>query len=85
MLLEQNYPNPFSYETGIIFSLSQNGHVKLQLFNKSSKCIAILINKELQPGSYSYNFKSAGLASDYYYYRITIGNFVAVRKMSIEK
>ena len=46
------YPNPFSNETTISFTIEVKGQVQLQVFDLDGKLINTLISKELQPDKY---------------------------------
>ena len=84
-MLSQNYPNPFNPTTVIRYSIPQAGNVTLKVFNVLGKEVRTLVNNFQHPGSYSVNFNAAGLASGLYFYRLSSGNFVSVKKMLLIK
>lgn len=83
--LFQNYPNPFNPSTTISFNLNKADLVKLEIFDVLGNKIETLVNKFLQQGNYSFTFNSQGLSSGIYYYRLTSGNFMSSKKMTILK
>lgn len=83
--LIQNYPNPFNPSTIIKFAVPKTEIVSLKVYDILGKEIATLINKQLSPGNYEQEFNAAHLSSGVYFYRITAGNFTAVRKMQVIK
>ncbi|MGA2668071.1 MAG: T9SS type A sorting domain-containing protein [Ignavibacteria bacterium] len=83
--LSQNYPNPFNPVTKIDYSIAQRGVVKIQVYDILGRNVAVLVNSELNPGSYSVNFDATGLSSGIYFYRMTSGDFISTKKMVILK
>ncbi|MBE2257115.1 MAG: T9SS type A sorting domain-containing protein [Ignavibacteria bacterium] len=83
--LNQNYPNPFNPETKISFSVFTKGVVNLSVYDISGKLISTLINSELNAGEYEYNFKSNGLPSGMYFYKLKSGNFTETKMMTLIK
>ena len=88
--LHQNYPNPFNPTTKIKFDIPQTvrgekSKVKLSVYDMSGKEIAELVNKELQPGSYEYNFDGSGLPSGVYFYKLQSGSFIKTKRMVMVK
>jgi hypothetical protein len=86
--LEQNYPNPFNPITKIKFQVplchsgvGRNPNVILKVFDILGKEVATLVNESLQPGTYEVTFDAASLSSGVYFYKITTGDFSAIRKM----
>lgn len=87
--LEQNFPNPFNPSTKIRFdipALNQGGNVaKLSVFNSLGQQVAVLVNRELSPGTYQYTFDGAGLSSGMYFYKLQAGDFTETKKMLLIK
>jgi hypothetical protein len=79
--LEQNYPNPFNPSTKIQFSISNSQPVTLKVFDVLGNEVATLVNEELTPGIYQYNFDASNLSSGVYYYKLRAGNFTETKKM----
>lgn len=83
--LSQNYPNPFNPETKISFGLPQAQNVKLAIYDMTGKEVSLLVNGNLNAGSYEYTFDGSNLNSGVYFYRLTAGNFTETKKMSLIK
>jgi photosystem II stability/assembly factor-like uncharacterized protein len=83
--LDQNYPNPFNPTTVVRYQLSAVSDVKLVLYDILGRQVTTLINRKQQPGAYSLRFDGSHLASGVYFYRLTAGSFVAVKRMLLIK
>ncbi len=79
--LNQNYPNPFNPSTTISFSIPNEEFVTLKVFNSLGEEVAELVNETKSAGNYSVSFNANNLSSGIYFYKITAGNFVEVKKM----
>jgi hypothetical protein len=84
-LLAQNYPNPFNPVTKIRFFLPDAGNVSVTVYDILGKQIALLLDKELQPGMHECEFNASGIPSGVYFYKITAGNFNEIKKMQVMK
>jgi len=83
--LGQNYPNPFNPETRIRFSIPKSSFVSIVVHDVSGKEITQLVNNQLTPGNYEYNWSALGLSSGIYFYRIQTVDFTDSRKMVLLK
>ncbi len=83
--LSQNYPNPFNPSTNIVFSLSQSGFTKLEVYNLQGKKVATLVKAPLNAGAHSFTFDANALASGVYIYRLRAGSNVLTKKMLLIK
>jgi len=92
--LYQNYPNPFNPSTKIkfqipAFNLPLTGGDKegvfLEIYDILGKQVSVLVNEQLQPGTYEVDFDGSNYPSGVYFYKLTAGNFSAVNKMLIIK
>lgn len=84
--LKQNYPNPFNPVTNIEFSVAKSNYVSLIVYNSVGQEVAKLVNQQLAPGTYKYDFNASGLPSGSYYYRLTAGDdYVKTNKMILVK
>lgn len=79
--LGQNYPNPFNPSTQITYSLPQQSHVVLKLYDVLGRETATLVNERQQAGNYTVQWNAEGVPSGVYFYRIVAGNFVQTREM----
>ncbi len=91
--LSQNYPNPFNPTTVIEYSLplrqsGETGHalsVQLKIYDILGREVAELVNKEMKPGNYKVTFDASKLSSGLYFYKLSAGSFVDVKKMMLLK
>ncbi len=83
--LFQNYPNPFNPSTTIKFSLPNKSFVNIKVYDITGREVAILLDGEKEAGTYSINFNASNISSGTYFYRISAGNFVQVKKMLLLK
>ena len=81
--LTQNYPNPFNPSTRIEFRIRESDVVILKVFDILGREVTTLVNEVKDPGDYAVAFDAANLASGPYFYRLTAGSYVAVRKMMV--
>lgn len=84
--VQQNYPNPFNPETSIRFTVAATGTAKLVVFDALGREVATLFNGAAEPGrQYSVRFDGAGLSSGVYFYRLTAGNQVDMKRMLLTR
>jgi predicted lipoprotein with Yx(FWY)xxD motif len=84
--LQQNYPNPFNPTTTVAYSVPERCNVALKIYDVSGKCVARLVDKEQEKGSYTvaWNGKDEtgnSMASGIYLYRLSAGNQTIAKKM----
>ena len=84
-VLSQNYPNPFNPTTIIRFSIPFASKVNLSVYNILGEKVAVLTNGYKQAGNYEVTFNAGSLSSGVYFYRLTAGNFVSVKKLILMK
>ncbi|MCB9211610.1 MAG: carboxypeptidase regulatory-like domain-containing protein [Ignavibacteriales bacterium] len=83
--LLQNYPNPFNPTTKIYFSILDKNNVNLTIYDILGREIKVLVNRQLNPGEYNYQFNANDLPSGIYLYKLTAGNFTQTKKMMLLK
>ncbi|MBE0571279.1 MAG: T9SS type A sorting domain-containing protein, partial [Ignavibacteriaceae bacterium] len=83
--LEQNFPNPFNPSTTIKYSISEDGFVKLSIYNLLGEEVTTLVNNEQKAGRYEVVFDAAKLSSGVYMYRLESKNFLSIKKMLLVK
>lgn len=88
--LSQNYPNPFNPTTNIAFSIPEQTHVKLEIFNIIGQKINSLVDTELTAGNHEIkwdgtNKNGRAVATGLYFYRLSTENFVQSKKMVMIK
>ncbi|MBS1517023.1 MAG: immune inhibitor A [Bacteroidetes bacterium] len=83
--LSQNFPNPFNPRTVISYELQFNSFAKLVVYDVLGNEVAVLVNEKQDAGNFSVEFDASGYASGIYFYKLTAGNFVQTKKMSLVK
>jgi hypothetical protein len=83
--LAQNYPNPFNPSTSIRYSVPVKGFVRLTIYNILGKEMAVLVNDVKEAGNYIIDFNASDLPGGAYFYKLSAGDFTAVRKMVLVK
>lgn len=84
--LKTNYPNPFNPSTTIGFDVPKRSPVTIVVYTLLGQEVTRLVDgAEYAPGRYSLTFNAQSLASGVYLYRMTAGDFSAVRRMMILK
>jgi len=83
--LAQNYPNPFNPSTNIKFDIPKSSFVKIIVYDLTGRETEVLVNQQMQPGSYSAEFNGTSLSSGIYFYKISAGEFTETKKMSLIK
>ena len=79
--LGQNYPNPFNASTKIEYSLSEDNHVNLSIFNTSGQRLVTLIDGVQEAGNHSIHWDvPVGHASGVYFYRLVAGDMTRIKK-----
>jgi hypothetical protein len=83
--LSQNYPNPFNPSTTIEFALPAKSHVRLDIFNLLGQKVTTLADNEYPAGKHSIEFEAKSISTGIYFYRLTAGDDVLTRKMTLVK
>ncbi len=83
--LNQNYPNPFNPSTTFNFTIPEDGLTTLKIYDLLGQEIQTLVNEELKPGAYKFNWNASGFSSGIYFYTLTFkgtnANFISTKKM----
>jgi phosphodiesterase/alkaline phosphatase D-like protein len=83
--LLQNYPNPFNTSTRIRFSIPGDSRVAITLYNILGESAGTVLNEFRPMGVHEVEINASRLSSGIYFYRITSGNYSAVKKMVLLK
>ena len=83
--LMQNYPNPFSRETSIGFTLPVAQHVKLVVYDILGREVVRVLDGHKPAGEHQVTVPAAGWASGMYIYKIETEDFSDVKQMVLVK
>lgn len=83
--LDQNYPNPFNPVTKIKFDVAKSGNVKIVVHDILGNKIALLVNSNLQPGTYEIEWNAVDYPSGVYFCRLTTGDFTQTKRLVLIK
>ena len=83
--LMQNYPNPFNPETVISGWWTVDSRVRLVVYDLLGREVTVLADGRYPAGKYAFKFDGSKLSSGMYIYRLTAGQYSAVRTMTLIK
>jgi hypothetical protein len=79
------YPNPFTSQTTLEFTLQQGGLVYLAIYNQMCEKVAVVVDEYKSAGVHIISWYAAGMPTGVYYCRLQAGNQVHSRKMILMK
>jgi hypothetical protein len=79
LILQQNYPNPFSLETTIRFSLPHSANVRLSVYDLLGRLVAVPAQGYRSAGEHEVLLCASGIATGTYIYRLEAGAQTASR------
>ncbi|MCC6864713.1 MAG: T9SS type A sorting domain-containing protein [Ignavibacteria bacterium] len=83
--LSQNYPNPFNPSTNFKVDVPKTALVKVAVYDMLGKEIEILVNSQLNAGTYNISWNAAKYSSGIYFYRYITKEFTDTKKMILVK
>lgn len=94
-MLYQNYPNPFNPSTKIKFDVPTplnpsegekfGTNVTMSVFDITGRQVVVLVDEQLNPGTYEVNFDAGKLSSGAYFYKLVAGDYTSSKKMLLVK
>ncbi|NNE34063.1 MAG: T9SS type A sorting domain-containing protein, partial [Rhodothermales bacterium] len=81
--LGQNYPNPFTGTTSIGFSLAEQTHASLRVYNLLGQEVATLADGQYNEGRHVVTFDTSDLSSGLYIYVYKAGSFTSTKNMTV--
>lgn len=85
MLLEQNYPNPFSQTTTFRYTLKEAGNVMFRIMDLAGKLINVRTDANQAPGNHTLEVNASDLSAGIYYVQMITNGVTSVRKMMVIK
>ena len=83
--LQNVYPNPFNPSTEVSFSLPQDGHVRLSVYNIMGQEVDMIFEGFQSYGEHSYRWNANTFPSGIYYIRLATENRVTSTKAMLMK
>lgn len=83
--ISQNYPNPFHASTTIRYTVGSAGTVTLDVYDVTGRKVKRLVNNHHAPGDYEVQFEAERLPAGTYVYRLSTGDGVDSRQMTLVK
>jgi hypothetical protein len=84
-VLHQNYPNPFNTQTTVEFSIPEDTHATLSIYNLLGEKIIELVNSNLYVGNYQYQWNASNVPTGLYIYELRTEKFLGTKKMLLLK
>jgi hypothetical protein len=81
----QNYPNPFNARTSFSFALPEQSDVTIEVFNLLGQKTATITEGLMPAGNHTVTWDASDVASGVYYYKISAGDYSAIRMMTLLK
>jgi hypothetical protein len=81
IILPTCYPNPFTFNTSIRYTLPNEGHITIIISNSSGKIIQTLVNENQAPGHYDVMFIPHKIPAGVYFYSLQYDNLTITKKM----
>ncbi len=85
LLLEQNYPNPFSEKTTIRYTVPYSGKVIIKIYDFAGRYVKTLVNKEHNKGSYAVELSLPYFFDSHFYYTLHFDDFVLTKQMMMHR
>lgn len=76
-------PNPGSGTRRIAFAIPSRGHVSLRAFDLSGREVAVLFDRELEPGRHTVEFSTARWAAGTYFHRLEVAGRVRTGRITV--
>jgi hypothetical protein len=83
--LNQNYPNPFNPSTQLSYNLKTDANVKLTVFNLVGQSVRVLVDGFQTAGYYEVTFDANDLPAGIYLYKLQVGEYSSVKRMTLVK
>ncbi|MBD3232624.1 MAG: T9SS type A sorting domain-containing protein [candidate division Zixibacteria bacterium] len=80
-----NYPNPFNAQTSINFRAPVSVQVNLEVYNLMGQRVATLVDGNIEAGNHSVIWDAQNQASGVYFYKLSIGENVISKRMTLLK
>ncbi|SVB74042.1 uncharacterized protein METZ01_LOCUS226896 [marine metagenome] len=83
--LSGSYPNPFNPTTSINYSVANESHVEIMIYDAAGRLVEELVNGHQDGGSYSITWNATNQASGMYFAKMIAGDVVQTQKLVLLK
>ncbi|MCP4631293.1 MAG: T9SS type A sorting domain-containing protein [candidate division Zixibacteria bacterium] len=83
--LSMNYPNPFNSSTTIEFDLPRPSKATVTVYNLLGQEVETLVDEQMLAGNHSVNWEASNYSSGNYFYKLTAGENVFTKRMTLLK
>ena len=83
--LSQNFPNPFTSNTTILFNIPVRERITLKVYDHLGREVLILVDEEKLAGGYKIELDASSLDNGIYFYRFQAGDYVDTKTMILLK
>jgi len=80
-----NSPNPFNAQTNITFDMPISSNINLAIYNLMGQKVATLVDGNMESGYHSINWDAGSFSSGIYFYRLSVGDKVFTKRMTLLK
>ncbi len=80
-----NFPNPIKDFTTINYSLKQNSHVEISIYNIKGQLVSTIVNEPKPKGERTVLYNTEALRSGVYFYKLQTDAISAIKKMIVIK
>ncbi|MEE9554145.1 MAG: right-handed parallel beta-helix repeat-containing protein [candidate division Zixibacteria bacterium] len=81
----ETYPNPFNASTSILFAVTKDSRVKIEIFDILGIKVVTLVDDRLSVGDQRILWDASGLSSGIYFYRLRIDDYSETGEMTLLK
>ena len=74
--LHASYPNPFNSSTTISFSLKDNSHVEIVIYNVKGERVSTIMNENRDSGIYTFRWDGTDLSAGIYFIKLKVNDKV---------
>ncbi|MBD3233630.1 MAG: T9SS type A sorting domain-containing protein [candidate division Zixibacteria bacterium] len=83
--LDNAYPNPFNATTTISYQLPVASRVNLDVYNVLGQRVTTLLNGNVEAGYHNVNWDASQYSSGIYFYKLSVGDKVITKRMTLLK
>jgi|SRR5437667_4863085 len=84
-VLYQNYPNPFNPTTILSYNLKTDAFVKLTIYNLVGQVVQVVVDEYQAAGFKEFTFDANEMPAGIYLYKLQVGNYSSVKRMTLVK